>query len=154
VSHDRDFLDRVVTSVIAAEGEGKWLEYPGGYSDMLNQRSGTDLSRTDNVNVGSGPQARTMVPTAPPVATVPEPVALAPGGKRKLTFKDKHALATLPKTIEALQGQIARHQAELADGTLYNRNPKRFADVSLMLGSAQEKLAQAENDWLELELAQ
>ena len=45
VSHDRDFLDRIVTSVIAAEGDGRWIEYAGGYSDMLAQRRGQDLSR-------------------------------------------------------------------------------------------------------------
>jgi ABC transport system ATP-binding/permease protein len=150
VSHDRDFLDRVVTSVIAAEGDGRWVEYPGGYSDMLAQRSGQDLARTDMVPVA---QTRTMAPTAPtPVAAPPAPTA--PGVKRKLTFKDKEALKMLPKTIESLQEQIARHQKELSDEGLYRRNPKRFGDVSMMLGSAQEKLAKAENDWLELEMMQ
>jgi ABC transport system ATP-binding/permease protein len=152
VSHDRDFLDRVVTSVLAAEGDGRWVEYPGGYSDMLAQRSGTDLTRTDNVSPATGSQARTMAPTAPTPAPAPQPDA--PGGKRKLTFKDKHALKTLPKTIESLQTEIVRLQGELADGKLYVRNAKRAADVTAMLGSAQAKLAQAENDWLELEMAQ
>jgi ABC transport system ATP-binding/permease protein len=120
---------------------------------MLNQRAGNDLTRTDQAAIGAAAtQTKTMAPTAPtPVAAA---IPAANGQKRKLTFKEKTALQTLPKTIEALQQQIARHQTELSDAQLYTRNPKRFADVSMMLASAQAKLATAENEWLELEMAQ
>src|SRR5215468_9925914 len=77
ISHDRDFLDRLVAGVIVPEGDGRWVEYAGGYSDMLAQR-GSELARPK-------PKA---AKAAPPVA--PEPPA-----RRRMTFKDKHALDTL-----------------------------------------------------------
>src|SRR4051794_11752905 len=86
ISHGRDFLDRVVTSVIAPEGDGRWIEYAGGYTDMLAQR-GADLNR-EPVNVAGTNETREMKPGAP---------ASAP--KRRLNFNEKHALETLPKRI-------------------------------------------------------
>ena len=84
VSHDRDFLDRVATSVINSEGEGRWTEYAGGYSDMVAQR-------------GSGVAARTREVQAGPVsAGVAAAAAPAPARRGKLSFKDKHALDNLP----------------------------------------------------------
>src|ERR1700761_6898295 len=90
ISHDRDFLDRVVTSVIVPEGGGRWIEYAGGYSDMLVQR-GADLKRG--------------AIKAPAVETVKtNKGGPAPGAaKRRLNFNEKHALETLPKTIAKLQ---------------------------------------------------
>ena len=85
VSHDRDFLDRTVTSVLAAEGNGRWVEYAGGYSDMLAQRGGVLLP--------AGPQPEAPRPAAK-TATPPR----APSSKRKLGFREKHALAALPRT--------------------------------------------------------
>src|ERR1700739_3033891 len=84
VSHDRDFLDRVVTSVIATEGDGRWIEYAGGYSDMPVKRR----------------PARVVA--APPRPRVAAPVA-AKATPRKMTFKDKHALETLPNRIAGLE---------------------------------------------------
>ncbi len=89
VSHDRDFLDRVVTSVIAAEGDGQWREYPGGYSDMLAQRKGADLARRAAVEPKTA-----KAESAITAATEP------PKQKRKLSFKEKHALETLPAAID------------------------------------------------------
>ncbi len=89
VSHDRDFLDRVVTSVIATEGDGRWIEYAGGYSDMLAQRGPLAVRRAgggQSAPRGGGGQATGR--------------AAAP---RKMTFKDRHALETLPGRIAALQ---------------------------------------------------
>ena len=83
VSHDRDFLDRVVTSVIATEGDGRWIEYAGGYTDMLAQR---------------GPARTAAAPAAKPRATAP---SAAKAATRKMTFKDKHALETLPDRMAA-----------------------------------------------------
>src|SRR5262245_4440008 len=92
ISHDRDFLDRVVTSVIAPEGDGRWIEYAGGYTDMLSQR-GADLKR-EPVKAGTEEKKESKA-GAPSTA-----------GKRKLNFKEKHALETLPKTIAKLQAEI------------------------------------------------
>ena len=139
VSHDRDFLDRVVTSTIAPEQAGKWVEYAGGYSDMLAQRRGADLART--------PAKAAAKPAATGVAA-PD----ASPGKRKMTFKDKHALETLPAAIAALDGKIAALDAKLADPRLYAADAKAFAEVSAALATAQAERAAAEERWLELEI--
>ncbi len=145
VSHDRDFLDRVVTSVIAAEGQGVWTTYAGGYSDMLNQRKGRDL----------GPRSvRTKTPADTAKATRGDGAATrAPTDRKaKLSFKDKHALETLPKTIAELEDKIAKLTATLADPNLYARDPDRFAAISQELSGLQSQLSAAEEQWLELEM--
>ena len=139
VSHDRDFLDRVSTSVINAEGEGRWLEYAGGYSDMVAQR-------------GSGVAARVREaapPLAGPAASSP---ASAPARKGKLSFKDKHALDNLPRQMDEMRAQRAKLQAALDDPGLYGRDPGRFAKLSAALADTDAKLATAEEEWLMLEL--
>src|SRR6201995_1973469 len=82
ISHDRDFLDRLVSGVIAPEGDGRWTEYAGGYSDMLAQR-GADLTRT-MIKEEPEKAAKSSASAAGPQAT-----------PRKMKFKDKHALETL-----------------------------------------------------------
>jgi ATP-binding cassette subfamily F protein uup len=140
VSHDRDFLDRVVTSVIAAEGDGRWTEYPGGYSDMLTQRQGADLERrTVTDTKKAAPEA---------AAPAPEPAKI----KRKLSFKEKHALETLPARIDALSAEVVRLQGKLADGTLYTKDPRAFTETTATLARAQNDLSAAEEQWLELEM--
>ncbi len=137
VSHDRDFLDRVVTSVLAADGDGRWTEYAGGYTDMLAQRKGIDLKRrqdgTAKVSVG-GQGAPSSAP------------------KRKLSFKEKHALETLPKTIAAREQEMAELQQRLAAPDLFRRDPKTFETASARLATVQKELAKAEEQWLELEM--
>ena len=137
VSHDRDFLDRVVTSIIAAEGDGRWIEYAGGYTDMLAQR---------------GPGSAEPIPVAtrlrPALPAKPQPVARP----RRMTFKDRHALETLPERIAALQREVARLNALLADLDLYARDPARFGAITKALGTTQNELAVAEEQWLTLAL--
>ncbi len=133
VSHDRDFLDRVATSTLAAEGDGRWIEYAGGYSDMLPQRG--------------DPAAASLTR---PRATGARPAPRA--ASRKLSFKDKQSLQTLPGRMEALTREIARLQAVLADPDLYRRDPKAFAAATEALTGAERELAAAEERWLELEL--
>jgi ATP-binding cassette subfamily F protein uup len=141
ISHDRDFLDRVVTSVIAPDGDGRWIEFAGGYSDMLSQR-GSDLSR-ENVKAPAAEEKKeAKAATASP----------APATKRRLNFNEKHALETLPKTIEKLQAEIARQQKLLDDPGLYARDRKTFDEASHTIAKAQEELAAAEDRWLELEV--
>ncbi|GAC1342377.1 MAG: ATP-binding cassette domain-containing protein [Acetobacteraceae bacterium] len=134
VSHDRDFLDRVVTSTLAAEGDGRWVEYAGGYSDMLAQRGPL-----------AAPAERSRTASA-----VPRPAARTPS--RKLSFKDKHALETLPAQMEALQVQIARAQQTLAKPDLYRADPAGFRVANDALARAERDLATAEERWLELEM--
>jgi ABC transport system ATP-binding/permease protein len=139
ISHDRDFLDRVVTSVIVPEGQGRWIEYAGGYSDMLAQR-GVDVKReaVKASVVDEKKEANTATPAATP--------------KRRLNFNEKHALETLPKTIEKLQAKIAKQQKLLDDPDLYARDRKKFDEASAAIAKAQHELAAAEDRWLELEV--
>jgi ABC transport system ATP-binding/permease protein len=140
ISHDRDFLDRVVTSVIAPDGNGQWVEYAGGYSDMLAQR-GSDLK---------GDEVRTPAPEKKePKAAAP---AAAPAPKRRLNFNEKHALETLPKTIAKLQEEIAKQQRLLDDPNLYAKDRGKFEEASTAIAKAQQELATAEDRWLELEV--
>jgi ATP-binding cassette subfamily F protein uup len=133
VSHDRDFIDRVVTSVIATEGDGRWIEYAGGYSDMLAQR---------------GPAKA----VAPPAQAKPKAEIQPRAGTKRMTFKDRHALETLPAGIAALQADAAKLTAVLEDPDLYTRNPKRFAETTATLEATRHALTAAEEQWLELEL--
>ena len=133
VSHDRDFLDRVVTSVIATEGDGRWIEYAGGYSDMLAQRG---PARTAAAVAGRSRAASGTTKAA----------------SRKLSFKDKHALETLPSRIAALEADIARLNRTLTDPNLYTRSPAKFADTTRALETAETAKAKAEEQWLALEM--
>jgi ATP-binding cassette subfamily F protein uup len=138
ISHDRDFLDRVVTSVIAPEGDGRWIEYAGGYTDMLAQR-GADLKREAKV-------------AAVEAAKVPKGSGPSDTAKRRLNFNEKHALETLPKTIAKLQAEIAKQQRHLDDPDLYKKDRNKFDRASDALATAQRELQQAEDKWLELEM--
>src|SRR5207237_859471 len=119
VSHDRDFLDRVVGSVLVSEGEGRWVEYAGGYTDMLAQRGEGVRARASQRPArpekgGRAAAARSDAPAAPE----------APAG-RKLGFNDQHELKTLPARIEKLEGAIVKLREILADAGLYARDPAR-----------------------------
>ncbi|GKQ49447.1 ABC-F family ATP-binding cassette domain-containing protein [Bradyrhizobium sp. Ce-3] len=140
ISHDRDFLDRVVTSVVVPEGQGRWIEYAGGYSDMLAQR-GADVKRETvkaEAQVEEKKEARATAPEAAP--------------RRRLSFNEKHALETLPKTIDKLHAEIAKQQKLLDDPDLYAKDRKKFDAASAAIAKAQDELAAAEDRWLELEV--
>jgi len=140
ISHDRDFLDRLVNGVIAPDGDGRWIEYAGGYSDMLAQR-GFDLTQR-------APQPeRDKASKDADKAT-----AQAPAAKRRLLFKEKHALETLPKTITDLQAKAAKLQSQLNDPKFYTRDRTGFEKATAALGSIHHKIAAAEEQWLELEI--
>src|SRR5882724_3538766 len=139
ISHDRDFLDRVVTSVIAPEGDGRWIEYAGGYTDMLAQR-GADLKR------------ETVVAASADDSKKPKGTSSSSTSKRRLNFNEKHALDTLPKTIAKLQAEIAKLQRFLDDPNLYAKDRKKFDATSAAIGKAQKDMEEAENRWLELEV--
>jgi ATP-binding cassette subfamily F protein uup len=134
VSHDRDFLDRVATSVIASEGRGRWVEYAGGYSDMLAQRP---------ASAATAPSAGHRAPRPAPPA-VPRP--------RRMSYNEQRTLETLPARIASLQGQVEALNGELADPGLYARDPARFAAKTAALAAAHDELTVAEDHWLTLEL--
>ncbi|MEA2840743.1 MAG: transport system ATP-binding/permease protein [Methylobacteriaceae bacterium] len=141
VSHDRDFLDRVATSVLVAEGEGdgRWIEYAGSYSDMLAQRGSSLLARSLEEPARKSAARETMKPRALPSA-------------RRLSFNEKHVLEKLPANMERLRARKAKLQALLADPQLYAKDPKRFAEASAAFTKTGEELAEAEERWLELEI--
>ena len=120
ISHDRDFLDRLVNGVIAPEGNGRWVEYAGGYSDMLAQR-GADLDAR-SAQGGAAEGLKGGGESNRDVAEAAEPP------KRRMTFKDKHALETLPGTIAALQSEAEALQAKLADPQFYARDRAGFRE--------------------------
>ncbi len=136
VSHDRDFIDRVVTSTLAAEGDGGWVEYAGGYSDMLAQRSAGKTEAAAPVKQKTSGRA----------APLPQTTGT------KLSFKDQHELKTLTADIERLQREIKAHEAKLAAPGLYNKDIKAFKAATNALADAHEALAAAEERWLQLEL--
>lgn len=141
VSHDRDFLDRTVTSVIAPDGAGRWVEYAGGYSDMLAQRGGTKLEDRKARN-GQAAEAKTEKPRA---EASKEPA-------KKLSFKQKFALENLPKKIDAVTASIARLENNIADPAFYERDPVGFQKTIAALDKERSDLAALEEEWLELEM--
>lgn len=139
VTHDRDFLDRVVTSVVVAEGQGRWIEYAGGYTDMISQR-GADIEAQLSVRkskVASSNQKNRQ--------TVKDK-------KQKLSFKEKYALEMLPGEIDTLQAEIRRLRVLLENPNLYIEDPQVYNVALLDLQEAEARLAVAERDWLELEI--
>ncbi len=136
VSHDRDFLDRTVTASIFAEGDGRFTEYAGGYSDMVAQR-------------GEGVEAK---PTKADAKAAPKARKRADGPQRKLSFNDKHALKSLPAKIESLEREIAALLADLSNGELYARDAAKFRALSEKLTAAETERAAAEDRWLQLEI--
>ncbi len=132
VSHDRDFLDRLVTGVIAVEGEGRVTETVGGYSDYLAQ------SRT----APQVPATTGRVKPAKPARTRAD---------RKLSYRDQRELDGLPGKIERLAEEIARVEAQLADPGLYRRDPAVFEAAAARLQAARAEREAFEERWLELE---
>ncbi|MXN65836.1 ATP-binding cassette domain-containing protein [Stappia sp. GBMRC 2046] len=143
VSHDRDFLDRVATSVVVSEDGGIWREYAGGYSDMVAQRGeGVTAKRIEKTQRKSDDAAKKQKPA---------PAAKAPS-KSKLTFTQAHLLKTLPETIAGLEKKLSSLQSRMDDPDLYSREPQKFARLSDEITKLQGELDAAEEQWLELEM--
>ncbi|WP_321341819.1 ABC-F family ATP-binding cassette domain-containing protein [uncultured Cohaesibacter sp.] len=143
VSHDRDFLDRLCTTTLYAEGDGRWTEYAGGYTDMIAQRgSGVTARKTAKKEKQAKPQNNTTESAA------------APKQQKGLTFKDKHLLETLPAKMDDIQGKIDRLRLRLEDPDLFSKDPETFNKAAKALEAQEELLAKAEEKWLELEILQ
>jgi len=136
VSHDRDFLDRLVTSVIAVEGDGVAEEYVGGYSDYLRK-------------IKQDGQVLTPEPTKEKPA--PKPKEERAKKQTKLSYKDQRELDGLPEKIAKLEEEISDLEKTLHDPDLFTKNPDRFQKATDRLAAAQAELEQAEERWLELE---
>ncbi|WP_260000109.1 ABC-F family ATP-binding cassette domain-containing protein [Leisingera caerulea] len=134
VSHDRDFLDRVATTTIAMEGNGRATAYAGGWSDYIAQRGPLDTAeRPEKVKTAKAKPRQESQP------------------KDGLSFKEKHRLDALPGEIERLEAEIGKLQELMADPELFTREPVKFKKATEALVERQEKLAAAEEEWLELE---
>lgn len=135
VSHDRDFLDRTVTEVLAFEGDGQIDQYIGGYSDYLEARSGKPAK-----------EKKTAAPVAPPA---PAPKAEKPSSI--LSFSEQHELKELPARIGKLETDIGLMQQIIDDPLLYSKDPERFDKAIRAIGRLQKQLDEAEERWLTLE---
>lgn len=139
VSHDRTFLDNVVTSTIAYEGDGLWREYEGGVQDWLTQ---SQRSRS----LAGAPAAK----SAPKAKAEAEPRRTsdkAPPQKKKLSYKEQRELEQLPALIEALEAEQKAIREELADGSLYARDGARAAALHTRDGEIEDQLMQALERW-------
>jgi len=139
VSHDRDFIDRTATATIAWEEDGVWRVYAGGYSDMIAQR-------------GEGVKARKAAEKAEKTANKSKGEKPKNKSSGKLSFKDKHALETLPGEIETIEATLAKLETELADATLFTKNPERFNAATKEHARLTEDKEAKEERWLELEM--
>ena len=133
VSHDRDFLDRVATTTIAMEGNGRATVYAGGWSDYINQRGEVFDKKEER-------------PT-PPKSKVKQELKPRTG----LTFSEKHRLEKLPTEIARLEAEIAKLEELLSDPGLFTREQVKFQKATEALVERQEKLSAAEEAWLFLE---
>lgn len=139
VSHDRDFLDRVATTTIAMEGDGRAIAYPGGWSDYRAQRS--DQVATPARRGGGEKPAAAPRQAAPEVA---KPV-------KSLSFTQKHRLAALPGELDRLEKEIGKLTEYLSVPDLFTTDPVKFRKATEALVERQAALEAAETEWLELE---
>ena len=138
VSHDREFLDNVVTSTIVSEGDGRWREYEGSVQDWLTQsQRAVELARS------AEPKPAASKPAAADSAAPAAPR----GGKRKLSYKEQRELDALPALIESLETEQTAIQAELADGTLYSSDLERALALQARDTEIEEALMTALERW-------
>ena len=135
VSHDRDFIDRVATTTVALEGDGRAVVYAGGWTDYQAQR-------------GDDAPVKAAKPAVKP-APAPEPKVKS--AAQGLTFTEKHRLEALPGVIERLEAEIGKLSAFLSDPALFTTAPEKFRKASEGLAERQAALAAAEEEWLMLE---
>jgi len=147
VSHDREFLDEVVTSSLVFEGDGRIGDFVGGYSDWLADKKRMEATA-----------ARTVAGLAEAGPGKPKPTSTAPATKsskpRKLTGKEQKELDTLPARIEQLEIEQAQLTAQLADPAFYKNEAAKFAVVKARLDVLEAEHATAFRRWEELEAGQ
>lgn len=148
VSHDRAFLDNVVTSTLVFEGEGLVREYVGGYQDWLRQGGSPRLLGVTESKSGKADLNSAVVKAEPaPVATAAAPVP----AKKKLSYKLQRELEALPGDIDAKEQQIAAVEAEMADAGFYQRPAAETAKVIAQLEQLQTELDALVERWAELD---
>ena len=133
VSHDRAFLDNVVTQTVAAEGGGRWREYVGGYTDWLRQR----------------PQARVSAPSKPTVVEAPADPTPAP--KRKLSYKEQRELETLPGEIEKLEVEQLQLTQKMSGADYHRLAPDEMRRDGERAVELENLIAERMERWINLE---
>jgi len=136
VSHDRDFLDRVATTTIAMEGNGRATVYAGGWSDYQTQKGEVAAKAEKAV-------AKPKKDSKPAAKEAAKPEGLS--------FTEKHRLEELPAVIERLEAEIAKLEEFLMDPDLFTKEPVKFQKATDALVERQEALGKAEEEWMELE---
>ena len=134
VSHDRDFLDRVATTTIAMEGQGRATAYAGGWTDYQSQR-GTVDAMPDPVKRRAKQEEATK----------------ETANQEVLSFTEKHRLEELPGVIERLEAEIAKLEHFLTDPDLFTKEPVKFQKATDALVERHKALATAEEEWMMLE---
>jgi ATP-binding cassette subfamily F protein uup len=142
VSHDRTFLDNVVTSTIAFEGEGRWREYEGGVEDWLVQSA-----RTAAIQNASKSGAIKDPSTLGTAQKDPQTAVKATPAPVKLSYKDQRELDALPGRIEALEKEQQALRDELADGAIYSRDAQRATALHARDAAIDEELMAALERW-------
>ena len=132
VSHDRYFLDNVVTSIIANEGDGFWREYEGGYEDWKIQKARSDKIRTENGSLKTEPAAKGSIKPAEKESKEAKPVS-AKGGVQKLNGKERQELEALPLQIEVLEAEQAEIGLAMSNPDLYKNEPELAASMQARL---------------------
>jgi ATP-binding cassette subfamily F protein uup len=146
VSHDRTFLDEVVTNTLVFEGDGHWREYVGGVQDWLQQSR-----RAMALNAGSPiDSVTTQATTTPPEKSTPQTRAeptQSPTKKNKLSFKEQRELEGLPALIESLEREQNELNHLLADGQLFAQDHVQAAQLGLRIEAIESELMQALQRW-------
>ncbi len=158
VSHDRDFLDRTVTAVLAFEGDAKIVSHAGGYSEYLERRraalarqaaKANDLA--GNCKAGKSGNANAKKTKHNANAAEHSASGSKPADRQdRLTFKDQHALDTLPDEIARLEAAIEKLETAMADPDLFARDPDKFNQAAEALAAAREKKDEKETRWLDV----
>ena len=138
VSHDREFLDNVVTSTLVLEGDGSVRQYPGGYEDYLRQRPAAREER------GEETTGREAAKEQPAVQTQ------QPSRQKKLSYNERRELDALPGRIDALESELAGMREAMADGSLFRSDPAKAKELSDRLPLAESELETLVERWAEL----
>lgn len=138
VSHDRDFIDRVVTSVIYMPGDGSVSEHAGSYSDLLEKLKSKIPAKKENKKEA-----------LPRKEEKPKSETKKTG---RLSYNQQRLLEILPGKISELEKQIGDTEAALSDSSLYTENPEKFDALTTQLEELKAELEKSENQWLEIEM--
>ncbi len=135
VSHDRDFMDKVATSLLYLKGDGTVYEHVGTYTELLEKlKNKTDKQTPKKQNIKEEPKVREKNKTL------------------KLSFKEQYLLKTLPTEIEKLEQEIKAIEISLGNPNLYTDDPQKFDELTVALSANKNKIDELENQWLELQL--